>query len=721
MKIKGISWIEQNVEKIVLGVVALVFLGVVASQFLIQPNRIKVGKGDPLPPGRAFQPAEERARQIKAAIERSEVPGLPAPASSTMVEDFRKAHQARVTPTQTIARLGAPMNLGIAGESSGAPGSRVGTGPIASTTLPAPAGPVAFAYRSTIDPTETIDNPELAKLLPAEQPFDKAGVSVEAVFDGQALLASLGKDPDGDGPQRPLPQSWWRASTDLLGVVLERQEQKSDGSWGEASEVAGIPGHFNALAAARGAKNAAEMSDAMSQIRAYGSEVMRPSYLRTIAGPEWSPPSEAIKGAGAANPEVERLLSQLRGVNDDLGRLNAALDNLGRQPAGGREPPPGGGGGRGGGGGGRPGGGQEPPANRPDPAAAQKQSLERRIKEAEQRKVDLEDRIVAAGGKVPGRAEDPADKVAEKGKPLFEDAAVRVWAHDLTAQPGKTYRYRVRAAINSPLFGRSASLPDDQKDLAKAPVMVGEPSEWTAPVAVPADRYFYVLAAAPSDGLNPPRATAEVYQFFYGYYRKGTVSLEPGDVVAATGLKLPDANKLPVYDLAKLAQGTGNQPAGQPSQPPAATPPAGRDEIPGGGRPGGRGGRPGGAAPPAAPGAGQGAPARPALPENAQPWAKPINVNFDLFLVDVAPGAGGDPARPKIMFADGEGQLIARSLDDERGNDLLRLLQRSAKDGESQGQPLLAEGGANRPAVPRQGPRQPEPPAGGGGGGGGSN
>ncbi|QYU66939.1 hypothetical protein J4558_18525 [Leptolyngbya sp. 15MV] len=191
MKMKGISWIELHVEKIVLATVAVIFLVVLAMQFLWQPNRIKVGQGEPLPPGRAFEPAIQRAQQIEAAMRRTELPAeAPPPVSATLVEDFRKAAQSSLAPAPRLARLGPGLAIT-------APDGIVSTAiisgvaaPVGQVVVPAPSGLIAHAYRGTIDPMEAVGNRELAALLPAQQPFDKIGVSVQARFDGVALRAA---------------------------------------------------------------------------------------------------------------------------------------------------------------------------------------------------------------------------------------------------------------------------------------------------------------------------------------------------------------------------------------------------------------------------------------------------------------------------------------------------------------------------------------------------
>ena len=43
-------------------------------------------------------------------------------------------------------------------------------------------------------------------------------------------------------------------------------------------------------------------------------------------------------------------------------------------------------------------------------------------------------------------------------KALLENADIRVYAHDMSAVPGKVYRYRVRVVCNNPYFGKDIML-----------------------------------------------------------------------------------------------------------------------------------------------------------------------------------------------------------------------------------------------------------------------
>jgi hypothetical protein len=286
----------------------------------------------------------------------------------------------------------------------------------------------------------------------------------------------------------------------------------------------------------------------------------------------------------------------------------------------------------------------------------------------------------------------------------------------VTAEPGKTYRYRVQVVVNNPAFDRGAFISSDQAKFAAAAVLYSAPSEWTAPVAVDSTECFFIVGA--TEGGEGPlagtRATAELYKFYYGYWRQGKVNLEPGDMLASTA-KLPP---LFTYDVKKLAAAPtqpGNEPTGEP-----------------GGKDGGRGGRqvaPGGVQP--------GTSETPGVAEPTQgqtPLDKELSILINAVLLDVSRVPGGwmaDASRlstgatpTQALIRDAGGQIITRIPERERVSDLYDRVVKSAKEGTTQGvapppkvEPEKKPSEGTRP--PDEGPKSPKGGDGGGGGGGG--
>lgn len=715
MKLKGVNWFEQNVEKVVLAGVSVIFLGVVAMQFLYEPNKFKVGTSV-VTPGEAFGPVARRAEEVKGKMETPvEQLGLPQPPKADIINQFVARQKGSVTPSPMIVALGPGSTV------TGAMGDGKvirGTTKLAPLVIAAPTSVVVASYGATIDPTEAIAHPELKKLLPAEQPMDKRSVSVEAKFDGAAIKAALLRSGDEGASY---PTQWWRDQVEILGVRLERQEMGSNGDWSKETVVPLVPGR-GVPDLLKNAKTLNDMPEVLSVARIAAEELQRPQSLRTIAGQSWKRPSEMPKlGDAGVSAEVRKLMTEREKLTAEKDRLNRRLQEIDKQS---NTPTrnPGSGGGGGGGGKGSGGGGAAPPSGpATDPAkkiADLKRPVEEALKRNEEKMTANENALKAIGFDTTGNPLPPAAPVASD-KPLpktvLDNPSIDVWAHDLTVTPGKAYRYRVRVLLNNPAFGRGAFLTAEQQDLAKSPTIESAPSEWSDPIDVLADKYFFITSATESDPRAASRATAELYQFFYGYYRKASLYLEPGDVLSAP-VKLPDPAKLPVYDLTTLAEANPAQPPPSINQPIQGLPqnlqPGGRgNQIDGGGR--GKAG---------APAAAPQEKAKVELPQNAKPWSGIVRADFDVYLLDVQKLPADSASRALLRVEDGT--IIARIPTDDEKAMTYKAVLASAKDGENQGQPI-APAPDKKPANPIDQPGRPgrdappPPPPGGGGGGGG--
>ncbi|MBL8761395.1 MAG: hypothetical protein JNL50_08855 [Phycisphaerae bacterium] len=711
MKLKGINAFEQYVDKALFGIVGASLLGVLAWQFVGPGNQIDVA-GQSVDPDKAFNPVRTQAEAILAKVG-SQSPALPTPPRSDVLRRFEDRLTKGVSPGKNIVALAPRLSLGAGGAADLAGGAEA---PIAPLAVPAPTGVTAATFASAIDPMEIIANEELAKLVPTEQPFDKQAVSVEAVFDGTTLAKSLENDPEGDA--RSIPLGWWRGQMGVIAVEMERERQLSSGEWGEATVVPPMPGRVSLLKDLdKAVKSKGDLPMLVSKADQAQDLVMRPSYYNIIAGPEWTPPSEMSTGESKTE-KIDRIQKQINDLVKEEAALKRRLEQQGKQApdrGGGRETEGEGGGHGGGGGGGRQPGRPPgpPPTNRDRPGQpVKKNPLETKLEEVQGKITKAQAELDKAS------APEQATREPEKRLTLLENPKVRVWTHDMTAEPGATYRYRLRVVTNNPLFGQK--LIEAQKDDAQAPIARGEWSEWTDAITVEAKEYFFITGASPSDDIGGARASAELYKFYYGFWRKGTAAVEPGDVLASEA-KLPD--ELRLWDMDKLKAGakpkiTLNDPAA--------------DERDGGG--GGHGGerRRGG---------------RGETEEVAQPSAEdkaklnddglskpaPKTIPFlvDAMMLDAAalPSSGdrGSKSKVRTFLRDRAGQIVVRYPDVDGSSDLYKRLASNARMGENQGRPKVKAvnpqdvpvPGAQRPGEDRPGRRDDPPPSDDGGGGGG--
>jgi len=667
MKLKGINPLEQHVEKIVLVAATAVFLGVLAFQFLVQPNQVEVVAGQRVPPQRAFDPVEDLAEEVDAGVNAVGVELTP-PEPIDLPSRFAQRLETSAVDQLSIRPLGIAHTF---------EGSKVGPAiaiggrlQIADAKPPAPLDPILNVHRATFDPYFVARNEEFGPLMPDTQPFDKATVTVQASFSGEDFARRLSADPDGEeGPIRPVPAQWWRGNIAVVRVELERQQRTVDGSWTPAQAVPLPPDTPDVvddmLASAR---SLLDISNAVDEARALGPQIQRPGFYPIIAGDEWVTPVEAAEAEERLEAEVEANRAW-----DDYTKAVAQRDQL------------------------------EENLETAE-AEADRRRLERRLERAVEGVEEAEQKLASFGidpevGPELAATHDP-DRF-EPDTDLMSDPDRQVWAHDLTAAPGETYRYRIRLHVNNPAFSRGEALVEEQAELAKAPTLAGEWSEWSAPVEVEGDTQFFLTAANPGRGVTRQAgATVEVFQFYYGYWRRGTSRLDPGDVVQAK-LNLPDPKLIPLYDLSDVEAEQAEAPArapGREREPGVA--PSGRmptQPDPGGGNIVRTPSTPERERPrtPTA--------ARPdaesvELPEGAEPGPESLVAVLDSFLIDITEGAplagsaaaseGGLPGRgpeSTAYFSDDSGRIRPLSSEQRARGPLYDRLKQSAELGARQG------------------------------------
>lgn len=748
MKVKGIGALERHIEKIVVGVVGLAAFGALAWQFVGPANTVKVGS-DTVPAADALRPVLRAAETLKGEVD-STSPRLPEAAElPDLLGQFRTRLTAGVAPADRIAALGPAVTIGAAS------GPVVGDVLYAERSPAAPEPPVASSHRSTISPFEWISNPELRKLLPAEQPFDKASVSVQSRFDGKALAQLLAEDPDSDGPLQALPPQWWRGTLEILGVEAQRQRLDVEGNWVDDGAVAPIPGRPNLLAdVASNVKAPGDLPIILDRARRAGDRIHKPPFLAILAGEPWVEPVVArAQSQIGPDREVQSLIRQRAEVNSRIQRVDRALQQAAQPTPTRPERGEGGGGGGGKGGGGRvstpsPRQGEAP--GQPSPQDAQRARLEKQREEALLQLEEIDKALTEAGVGPDGRrlSEEQLRAAGSAERqlvpPLLDNPQFSFWTHDLTVEPGASYRYRVRLVLNNPYFGQQRLLKPEQHALAESPVWPTAWSDWSEAVEVDRMENVFVTSASTRDALGGPKAQFEVFRFYYGFDRRTTIPAEPGDLLTA---EVRPPQDLKVFDLAKLESAAPLQ--GPQGAPPPDAPPAPPGRFPGEMEPRRPGGKDGGAPGPGrliAPGDDRRAAPPPGPePEFAPPgqdlWAQaegapvprtiPVQVGALLLDVAEAPQAAvaalpGQSVERQFLavLRDRTGQIVVRSPSQDRSTQIYARVSASARLGEKQtppGQiPAATPGGPQDPSGPPgvpPPPTEPEPTGGGGGGG----
>ena len=545
MSAKGISWIEANFEKLIVVIMLLAFLVVLIFQFVLQSSAVDVG-GSKVPLAKAFEPAERAAERLQSQINDPDPALPPAIETRDLGAEFERALSGGVVDSEQFLSLGDPLALEVtAGDTVFASGEYAPFEP------PVPSEPKAASYRATLDPYAVESIEGLAALLPSEQPFDTPWVSIQGSFSGKELKAAYERDPDGaSGVVSPLPTSWWNEGVGVLAVEVERQRRDVDGNWGNAEVVSRMPGSMSLL------DDLDEKTTNYRQLQSIGSQaarnedvLLRPEFVSILEGEQWVPPAELPDPSeiGGIKDQIKTFERQLATIDRDIAQKTAALTGQ-NQTSNRRENRESEGGG---------GSDQDRrnaarnnsntnTQNNEDSgqADARTRSIQTQIDQLNTRREGVVAQLTALGWQPSGQtsaAEAYDREQYEHATPLLDTDKVSYWVHDLNVDAGATYRYRTRLVFVNPLYGRKSSLDESLHELADAKLVRSDWSDWSQPVGVSWDEYFFLTNATSPDvgNIGKTSATAELYKFYYGYWRKSVVSLEPGDVFAGE-ISLPE-------------------------------------------------------------------------------------------------------------------------------------------------------------------------------------
>lgn len=588
MKSKGVSVIENSIEKIVLALALVIFLGVFAVQFLSSPTVDLPGSMGTVPLEQAEQSIAEAANvKINQLESVGGVDSIPQPVNIS--QELIAALDKAVDRPIELARLVPSWSPLSDIDSEIEPIGPTGDGVYAMPTPTAPSAPVVAVQMGTVDPSVPLLYPEAAEFLPEQQPMDKAIVTAQLEWDAAANRLHMGSRPEGDS--LILPQDW-RDSMEIWDIELVRRELGSDGSWGTETVVPPMPGRATLRDRLANATppDIATLQSAELNLRA---GIRQPRMYNLIAGDYWTAPAILQRAQQMERPaEAERLLNQVRSIRSQIATIQRRLDNLGGGGGngGGGGGAAGGGGARGsiihtpsdhlfdidaidtqrihwpafadsaraqiGGGGGGRGGGDQP---REDPTENQRRGLQERLQRLQTQLDRAIEQLEALGFDPDGNlieedgdAETDYASSANLSATSADTQTIDIWAHDMTAVPGTTYQYAVRLKLRNPLFGNANTVAESQRQLAEQPVIESALSEWSEPVLVPNLTEFFVVNASDSaPGLmmgSGPTATVEAYRYFYGAWRQSSIRLNTGDPIR-TSITLPD--DLPIYDLQK--------------------------------------------------------------------------------------------------------------------------------------------------------------------------
>ncbi|CAN5634446.1 hypothetical protein BH09PLA1_BH09PLA1_36810 [soil metagenome] len=355
-------------------------------------------------------------------------------------------------------------------------------------------------------------------------------------------------------------------STAVLDVTLMREEQKSDGSWGNPTTIAHLPTTALLPLPSKEAK-LDEKRNFLAWAAPHQTDILQPTFYQWLKGdpinipvagaPAVAMPEPANPQAGLPDfdpqrteytieeirqmtPEQKRAWQKAVKEKEEKQRKYRAGKRGGSGPSGGR-----------GKSGGAQGGGprsvddtDRPAIDLPDdvrdpfaPAADEHSGLSPLYP-----KYLRQDRGGGGGMPMHGGPPQPGDGQPGNGQPAaapaehpcpagFFDPSEspefwEAWAFDETVQAGKTYRYRVVYALKNPLFNSNAA----EKDLTETLAIASTVSEWSEPVKIAARTSFYITA---NFADSAPSVKFQVFAWQGGAKREKTFEFSPGDMIGA--------------------------------------------------------------------------------------------------------------------------------------------------------------------------------------------
>ena len=589
MKIKNVGFLQMYIHRIALGLCAIVTVGILWMYFLPNPYSIETkidGKMTRLSPDEIEQILLDAAEQLDKQIK----PSAPDPLQDIPVPPYTQDFEQRWShPMLAVSQFEVPLSeLGPADfgpeqleqyrYAVPTPPAPVEVKARADYAVLLPDQVIADqvaqqAVNAAIDPQRALAwgrraADQFAVLVDKDQPRDFFYVTVGAAFPLEQWRQRLSKQPQA-ADERPIKEEWWRPSLYLIDVALERQAlDPATGQWGATQRIDVLPGQLS-FRDHQQQSSRQEAEQTVNAIRIHQDKIARPPFAPVQDHKPWLPPDADVDDL---TPDESREL--LRLITRVIPDLRRKIEGLQKAQADAKERPA-----------------VQPqsrtlpqqrdddsgrlvrrPAPRADRAPTQTDKLtefKQRLQQAIARANELMGNEDATqGGRLDGPARDVpgagyddyddrmfADQDAMDGydrppgfdprfaprpdarrqpadTPSIEDQdtgpeQMTVWAHDLSARPGTTYRYRIVVSLLNPLFKRDAQLNDQQRDqYANQLGLESDASQWVEVQVPPVRRFFLVNANA-----DQHRGTIEVWYIFNGRPIDEHFDVEPGDPI----------------------------------------------------------------------------------------------------------------------------------------------------------------------------------------------
>ena len=545
---KGGNFFEEHVEKIVLAVVGLVCIWLFIAYVLISPTHVEHG-------GKRFSSGDIDnyiLQQTKALEDKLNSKPQPKQPYESRVSDFVALIDSAISnidvslsPVQPPVLEDIDINKGkyrlpLIGQVNDIEVEHIRA--------------VAYVPTEEIDEENTYDEA-------AHEPNDIDFVTVEAKFDVAGLYKRFRECFAGE----VLPEEWrdpCLAVPVFAAVRLQRQELLSEGSWGAWENVP--------RAKIDHRKRMFEVIEDVEELPAGGIKVrllqfddwqvkaglLQPEpYQIASAKEEWFPPSlhkeylEYQREIDVQEKREAKAAEKEEREEERTDRRSRTPRTQTRQGAG-MGSPFGGGGGGGppgyGGGGGGPGGVS---SRRRTPTRRRRVDRDRESdKERQERSKEATKTTTDVYGKFKEILITREKDIAKMDEPLT------FWAHDDTVEPEKSYRYRIRLGVYSPIAGTSR-FHEQYESLGNKAILWSEFSDTTETVDIPGRLYFFPREIQEASET----VTVQVCRYVLGYWYTKDFPVKHGEVIGnASEYKMTEEEekeKVTVPEIVEYATG----------------------------------------------------------------------------------------------------------------------------------------------------------------------
>lgn len=565
-RVKDAGFLQQHIEKLILGVGVLVLLLALVLFMVGNPFKIVVAGTEYDDADGAVGVLSSSDKQLETGLSAKDPLGGPI-APPQFLDDYQAMIDQPVISGNTVPRLAQ------AGLTYKALTPDIPEPPRYAMVYPPVPKDVEYAFGTDVLDTEF--RPEIVQAFfdlwgEQREPADFSMIIVAAKFDNwewsQRLRGESETAPTGNGIKIPI--GIWAKRFGIAGVALLREEwDEASQIWTNRQYVSALPDQKRVLPMDEVPTNPLESMAYVERMREIQPEIANPelpyliNYVQAVApgGDELLEGAEGFdefgnpldeENLGPAERRVKewqdkiQALEERRRIRDE--RLQGRPDRQDRPRRPGRPPREFDDFGDGGGDFDRP--RDRDRGERRDPIQSQIEDLQARIeslqekasrerddrmRRSELRRAQLEEerrrreeRLAREGGGLGGEF---GIGQAVEGVQLQEGQTVRVWAADPTMKPGKTYRYKIVVATINPLYA-VPRLPSDQltENQGRAAILPTEKEieemEWIGPVTVePRARIFF------TSGTN--RAKVDIYRRYEGVLYKEDFDVSPGDPI----------------------------------------------------------------------------------------------------------------------------------------------------------------------------------------------